>query len=246
MTVSRPPTSTRARVAKTLRRLVQFKGMERTSPGQYRNRIRRLYDGPQGAVIKFSSVLSLHDPLVGRLLSSGQFDIGRFQTILDVGSGSGQILKHMLRHTARDSKIVACDLSPQMLRRAKDRLQTDRVGYVAADMTHLPFADNTFDCITCGWVIEHLPDPTPGLREMTRVLKPGGSLLLLATEDTITGAMSSRTWKCRTYNRHELKGACESVGLNWHRELWFSRLHRVLRLGGILVEAVKKPAETSN
>ncbi len=240
MSVSRPPSSTRARVAKTLRRIVQFKGMERTSPGQYRNRVRRLYDGPQGAIIKFSSVLSLHDPLVGRLLSSGQFDIGRFKSILDVGSGSGQILKHTLRLIAPETTVVACDLSPQMLRRAKDRLQTDRVDFVAADMTHLPFADNSFDCITCGWVIEHLPEPTPGLREMTRVLKPGGSLLLLATEDTITGAMSSRTWKCRTYNRMELKAACESVGLSWHRELWFSRMHRVLRLGGILVEAVKQ------
>lgn len=240
MTVSRPPTSARARVAKTLRRLVQFKGMERTSPGQYRNHIRRLYDGPQGAVIKFSSVLSLHDPLVGRMLSSGQFDIARFKTILDVGSGSGQILKHILKHTTSETTIVACDLSPQMLIRARERLNTERVDFVAADMTHLPFADNSFDCITCGWVIEHLPEPTPGLKEMTRVLKPGGSLLLMATEDTITGALSSRTWKCRTYNRNELKTACEAVGLEWHRPLWFSRVHRALKLGGILVEAVKR------
>lgn len=241
MTVSRPPTGTRARVAKTLRRLVQFKGMERTSAGQYRKHIRNLYDGPQGAAIKFSSVLSLHDPLVGRMLSSGQFDIMRFKRILDVGSGSGQILKHILRHTTSETTIVACDLSPQMLRRARERLRTDRVDFIAADMTHLPFADNSFDCITCGWVIEHLPEPTPGLREMTRVLKPGGSLLLMATEDTITGALSSRTWKCRTYNRGELRTACESVGLSWHRQLWLSRVHRALRLGGILVEAVKQP-----
>ncbi len=246
MSVSRPPSSTRARVAKSLRRLVQFKGMEKTSAAQYRNHVRRLYDGPQGAAIKFSSVLSLHDPLVGRMLSSGQFDIARFQTILDVGSGSGQILKHILRHTTKDTTIVACDLSPQMLRRACERLQTERVDFVAADMTHLPFADNSFDCITCGWVIEHLPEPSPGLKEMARVLKPGGSLLLMATEDTITGALSSRTWKCRTFNRLELKGACEAAGLEWHRPLFLSRFHRAMRLGGILVEAVKpKPATGS-
>ena len=245
MTVSRP-SSARSRVVKTLRRLVEFKGIERGHPGQYKNRIRRLYDGPQGAAIKFSSVLSLHDPLVGRMLSSGQFDIARFSRILDVGSGSGQILKHILRHTRSNSRIIACDLSYQMLRRAQQRLDTQRVGFVAADITHLPFADNSFDCITCGWVIEHLPDPVPGLREMARVLKPGGSLLLMATEDTLTGALSSRTWKCRTYNRHELKAACESVGLPWRRQLWFTRIHQALRLGGILVEAVKPEAETSH
>lgn len=239
MTVGRTKPSTRSRVVRSLRKLVEFKGIHRSHAVQYRTRIRKLYDGPQGAAIRFSSVLSLHDPLVGRMLSSGQFDVSRFGHVLDVGSGSGQILKHIIRHVRQDARIVACDLSYHMLRRARLRFECDKVAYVAADIQSLPFADGAFDCITCGWVIEHLADPTPGLREMARVLKPGGSLLLMATEDTITGAMSSRTWKCRTYNRQELQAACESVGLVWHKPLWFTRIHRALRLGGILVEAIK-------
>jgi ubiquinone/menaquinone biosynthesis C-methylase UbiE len=108
-------------------------------------------------------------------------------------------------------------------------------------MTRLPFADGSFDCVTCGWVIEHLPDPRPGLAEMGRVLKPGGSLLLLATEDTYSGMLTSHTWKCRTYNRQELRQACAEAGLPWHAQLWFSPIHRFFRLGGILVEAQKPP-----
>ena len=70
--------------------------------------------------------------------------------------------------------------------------------------------------MVCGWVIEHLPDPHNGLRELARVLRPGGKLLLLATEDTFTGAMCGRLWHCRTYNRAALRQACEECGLPWH------------------------------
>jgi ubiquinone/menaquinone biosynthesis C-methylase UbiE len=103
-------------------------------------------------------------------------------------------------------------------------------------LTHLPYADASFDAIVCGWVLEHLPDPKPGLNELARVLKLGGKLLLLATEDTLTGAMCSRLWHCRTYNRQTLRGTAESCGLRWHRELWFTRFHAWLHLGGIIVE----------
>ena len=123
-----------------------------------------------------------------------------------------------------------------MLRRARQRLRSDRVSHIAADLTRLPYADGSFDAIVLGWVLEHLPDPRPGLRELARVLRPGGKLLLMATEDTLTGAVCSRLWHCRTYNRQELRQVCEECGLRWERELWFSRLHQRLKLGGIIVE----------
>jgi SAM-dependent methyltransferase len=65
-----------------------------------------------------------------------------------------------------------------MLRRARSRLGSDRPVYVTGDLTQLPFANDSFDCITCGWVIEHLPDPRPALAEFHRVVKPGGTLVL--------------------------------------------------------------------
>jgi ubiquinone/menaquinone biosynthesis C-methylase UbiE len=121
-------------------------------------------------------------------------------------------------------------------------VKSNRPVFVAADMTRLPFADASFDCVTCGWVLEHLPDPRPGLAELGRVLRPGGSLLLLATEDTYSGLLTSHTWKCRTYSRQELRQVCAEVGLPWHSQLWFSPIHRFFRMGGILVEA-QKPVE---
>ncbi|MFV0445901.1 MAG: class I SAM-dependent methyltransferase [Planctomycetaceae bacterium] len=222
-----------------LRRLIEFNGMRRLSFGQYQNRVRSLYDGPAGAVLALASVVSLHEPLMGRMIRKGKFDVTRFRSILDLGSGAGQILRHLIKVAPDGTQIVACDLSHQMLRRARKRVKSQRPCYVAADMTRMPFADGSFDCVTCGYVIEYLPDPRPGLDEIGRVLRPGGSLLLLATEDNFNGALTSRTWKCRTYNRQVLHEACEDSGLPWHGELWFTPVHRFFRMGGILVEAQK-------
>ena len=218
--------------------------MQRQGDGQYRKRVRHLYDGPAGAVLKVGSKISLHEPLVGRMLRSRRFDVTRFRSILDVGSGAGQILGHIIKAARAETRIVACDLSPNMLRRARQRVKSDRPAYVAADMTRLPFADDSFECVTCGWVIEHLSDPRPGLKELCRVLQPGGSLLLLATEDTYSGAFVSRTWKCRTYNRRELREACEESGVAWEKQIWFTPVYRMLRMGGILVEA-RKPRQAA-
>jgi ubiquinone/menaquinone biosynthesis C-methylase UbiE len=184
--------------------------------------------------------LSLHTPLGARLFRERKFDLRGAKHILDVGSGAGQIAKHLIKYADPSADITCFDLSHEMLRRARNRLKSSRPRYIVADMTRLPFADNSFDCVTCGYVLEHLPDPHPGLAELSRVMQPGARMLLLATEDTFSGAWTSRMWCCRTYNRKELAKICDVVGLDWHRELWFTRMHKVLRAGGICVELVKK------
>ncbi len=222
-----------------LKRLVEFKGVRDFSLPQYRNHVRKLYDGPAGAVLNLASTISMHEPLVGHMLRSKKFDVSGYKSILDIGAGAGQILGHLVKSAHPDAELVGFDLSHQMLRRARNRIDNSRPHFVTGDLSHMPFADGSFDCVTMGWVLEHLPDPGPGLAEVERVLRPGGSAFILATEDTIFGAMNSRTWKCRTYNRHELQKACEKAGLPWRQQFWFTRLHRLLKMGGILVDAQK-------
>jgi hypothetical protein len=74
---------------------------------------------------------------------------------------------------------------------------------------------------------------------MARVLQPGGRMLLLTTEDSFSGAWTSRLWYCRTYNRQELRQTCERLGLIWKQQLWFTRMHQAIKAGGICVEIVK-------
>lgn len=213
--------------------------MREVSFEAYRDKVRDVYDGPQGAILATCSMLSGHTALGERLFRSRKFDLQGAGRILDVGSGAGQIAKHLLKYADPQASLTCFDLSQEMLHRARNRLKSQRPRFVAADLTQLPFADRSFDCVTCGYVLEHVPDPRQGLMELSRVLEPGGRMLLLTTEDTFSGAWTSRIWCCQTYNRRELKKTCEEVGLRWQQELWFTRFHKVVRAGGICVVLVK-------
>jgi SAM-dependent methyltransferase len=221
---------------KGLRGALESAEPRRRSFDAYRSFIQNHYDGLPGALTAVTGLLTGHEALAGRLIRPGAFDVRGCKRILDAACGNGRYARFLLRHADADARITSFDLSPRMLLRARARLQSERVSQAVADLTRLPYADAAFDAIVCGWVLEHLPDPRPGLRELARVLQTGGKLLLLSTEDTLTGALCSRLWHCRTYNRDELRQVCAECGLLWQREMWFSGMHRLLKLGGIIVE----------
>jgi ubiquinone/menaquinone biosynthesis C-methylase UbiE len=237
---SRQETSTLRPRRKLINRIIENDLMRRVSFEEYREKVRDVYDGPQGAMLAACSMLSLHTPMGERLFRGGKFDLHGLRNFLDVGSGAGQIAKHIIKYADPTAEITCFDLSHEMLRRARNRLKSDRPHFVVADLSNLPFPSETFDCVTCGYVLEHLPDAKVGLAELSRVMTPGARMLLLVTEDTFSGAWTSLMWRCRTYNRRELARICEDVGLAWHKELWFTGFHRVLKAGGICVELLKR------
>lgn len=230
----------RPKEARRLRDVLESKTPNRRTFADYRRYVQKQYDGLPGALTRFTGVLTGHEVLADKLIGPRGFDVRGCKRILDAGCGDGRYSKFLLRKADSDAFLTSFDYSLGMLIRANKRLKSDRVSQVAADITRLPYADRSFDAIICGWVLEHLPDPAPGLRELSRVLEPGGKLLLMVTEDTLNGAVCSRLWHCRTYNRHELRQVCEACGLQWARELWFTKLHAKLKLGGILVELHRK------
>ncbi|MCI0378627.1 MAG: class I SAM-dependent methyltransferase [Gemmataceae bacterium] len=215
---------------------IESKQLARRSFDNYRTFIKDHYDGLAGKLTSFTGFVTGHETLAGRLIRPAAFDVRGCKRILDAGCGNGRYSKFLLRWADPDAFLTGFDLSERMLKRSRRRLKSPRVSHVAADITRLPYPDAYFDAVVCGWVLEHLPDPRPGLKELARVMQSGGKLLLLVTEDTLTGSMCSRMWHCRTYNREELKRVCADCGLRWVRPYYFSRLHAWFRLGGIIAE----------
>jgi ubiquinone/menaquinone biosynthesis C-methylase UbiE len=219
-----------------LARVIESKKIRRQNYSDYRRFIQHHYDGFAGRLTGLTGMMTGHATLAGRLFSPRAFDVSHSLNILDAACGDGRYTRLLLKRADPKAFITCFDLSQRMLKRARRRLPNKRVSHVAADITRLPYPDAHFDAIVCGWVLEHLPDPRVGLRELARVLQRGGKMLLMVTEDTLTGSVCSRMWHCRTYNRSELARVCQECGLRWARPLWFSRLHKLFRLGGIIVE----------
>jgi ubiquinone/menaquinone biosynthesis C-methylase UbiE len=219
-----------------LKRAIESKKVTRQPFGEYRKFIQDHYDGIAGKLTGLTGLVTGHEALAGRLIRPSAFDVRGCKRILDAGCGNGRYSKFLLRWADPDAVVTGFDLSQRMLKRARRRLRSPRVSHVAADLTKIPFASGLFDAVVCGYVLEHLPDPRLGLTELARVMRPGAKMLLLVTEDTFTGSMCSRMWHCRTYNRRELERVCRECGLRWQRPHFFSKLHALFRLGGIIVE----------
>ncbi|MBF0436139.1 MAG: class I SAM-dependent methyltransferase [Magnetococcales bacterium] len=97
---------------------------------------------------------------------------------LDAGSGSGRAVRSMLIHGA--AKVCAIDMGSGCVRNTKERNSSfsDRLEVQLASVLDIPYPDNTFDIVHCDGVLHHTTDPKRGFRELVRVLKPGGSIIL--------------------------------------------------------------------
>ena len=97
--------------------------------------------------------------------------------ILEVGVGTGKNFDYY----PKDARITAIDFSEQMLKQAarkRDR-KNCKVELELMDVQSLYFADNSFDTVICSFVFCSVPAPLKGLKELYRVCKPGGQILLL-------------------------------------------------------------------
>lgn len=99
--------------------------------------------------------------------------------ILDVGCGTGK-LAHRLVSACDRTHVTGIDLCEPMLHVARQRAANEpRISLCAGDSEHLPFADSSFDYVTCCNSFHHYPNQPAAVREMQRVLKPGGKLFLI-------------------------------------------------------------------
>ncbi|MEO8091171.1 MAG: bifunctional demethylmenaquinone methyltransferase/2-methoxy-6-polyprenyl-1,4-benzoquinol methylase UbiE [bacterium] len=106
---------------------------------------------------------------------------------LDVCCGTGDLAFELSRRVGPSGRVVGCDFSERMLELARAKEEDLRLAAAAAapvefewaDALALPYADACFDAVTVGFGVRNLSDLEAGLVELTRVLKPGGRLVIL-------------------------------------------------------------------
>jgi demethylmenaquinone methyltransferase / 2-methoxy-6-polyprenyl-1,4-benzoquinol methylase len=138
----------------------------------------QLFDGLPGHYDRVGAVMSFgQDPRWRQaLVAAVAAEPG--MRILDVATGTGMVA---FAHAARGAEVVGLDQSEAMLGGARERLQrtpglADRLSFVLGEAEALPFADGEFDALTFTYLLRYVDDPAATMRELARVVKPGGRI----------------------------------------------------------------------
>jgi demethylmenaquinone methyltransferase / 2-methoxy-6-polyprenyl-1,4-benzoquinol methylase len=139
----------------------------------------------------FDSVAPKYD-LMNDLMSAGLHrawkaytvlvaDVREGHQVLDIAGGTGDLAKAFARQVGRTGRVVLSDINEAMLRVGRDRLVDAglTVDAVVCDAEKLPFSDAQFDRVSVAFGLRNMTHKDQALREMQRVLKPGGKLLVL-------------------------------------------------------------------
>ena len=98
--------------------------------------------------------------------------------VLDIGTGPGVLIPYLRRLVGKEGRICAFDLSLEMIRQASRKPLSPRDMVLQADIHNMPFRDEVFNQAICFAAFPHFSDPARALREMSRVVLPGGSVII--------------------------------------------------------------------
>jgi len=163
---------------------------------------------------RWSRLLSLgQDPRWRRFLVS-RVEAGPEEEVLDVATGTAAVAIELARRTG--CRVVGLDQSPEMLEAGRERVEAaglaDRIHLVEGSAEQLPFADGSFDALTFTYLLRYVEDPATTLRELARVVRPGGTIAAL--EFGVPRGIWRPLWEL--YVRVGLPVAGRLISPGWH------------------------------
>ncbi|WFB08034.1 demethylmenaquinone methyltransferase [Streptomyces sp. LX-29] len=155
--------------------------MTRASLDKQPHEVAAMFDDVAARYDLTNDVLSLGQARLWRKAVARALDARAGERVLDLAAGTGT---SSLPFMADGAYVVPCDFSLGMLREGKQR--HPQLPLTAGDATRLPFADDVFDAVTISFGLRNVQDTDAALRELLRVTKPGGRVLICE--------FSSPTW----------------------------------------------------
>ena len=158
-------------------------GYERVARAEKASRVRAVFDSVASRYDVMNDLMSFGVHRLWKRFLLSQTGLRPGQRALDVAGGTGDITAGMSRQVGPSGRVVLSDINAEMLRHGRDRLLDQgivgNVDFALANAERLPFADQSFDCVTIAFGLRNVTDKAAALASMYRVLKPGGQLLVL-------------------------------------------------------------------
>lgn len=149
---------------------------------QFAGQVNRMFDRIAGRYDLLNSLMTAglhHD---WRQRAANRAELGPGDAVLDVCCGTGDLALELASQVAPGGNVIGCDFSEPMLDLAREKAaqrNVEGVRFEWADALQLPYDAGRFDAVTVGFGVRNFADRDKGLREMARVLKPGGRLVIL-------------------------------------------------------------------
>jgi demethylmenaquinone methyltransferase / 2-methoxy-6-polyprenyl-1,4-benzoquinol methylase len=164
---------------------------------------------------RYARLLSLGQDSRWRRFLVSRLELGSDARVLDVATGTGAVALELVRRYG--CTVVGIDRSPEMLAVARRRVAAHELGanieLLEGRAELLPFADASFDALTVTYLLRYVDDPAATIRELARVVRPGGPVALL--EFGVPQARAARVlWEL--YVRLVLPLAGRLISPGWH------------------------------
>jgi len=158
-------------------------GYREVKVGEKTGLVRQVFDSVAGKYDLMNDLMSLGVHRLWKRYFVAISGIGPGQRVLDLAGGTGDIAALVSRQVGAGGSVVLSDINPAMLevgrQRLEDRGLVGNIEYCLANAEKLPFADAEFDAVTIAFGLRNVTDQAAALKEMQRVLKPGGRALIL-------------------------------------------------------------------
>jgi demethylmenaquinone methyltransferase/2-methoxy-6-polyprenyl-1,4-benzoquinol methylase len=153
----------------------------RQSP-DFAGQVNRMFDRVAGRYDALNSLMTAGLHHRWRERAAARAELGPGNAALDVCCGTGDLALELAKLVSPGGRVVGCDFSEPMLDLAREKAAergADGVRFEWADALELPYDGERFDAVTVGFGVRNLADLDRGLRELARVLKPGGRAVIL-------------------------------------------------------------------
>lgn len=156
-------------------------GYERVPEGEKRARVDGVFDRVAPRYDLMNDLMSLGLHRLWKAFAVGVARVRPGERVLDVASGSGDLARAFARRAGPQGEVWVTDINHSMLEQGRARLIDAGclLPAVQCDAEHLPFPAARFDCVSVGFGLRNVTRKEAALAEMTRVLKPGGRLVVL-------------------------------------------------------------------